>query len=74
MQQQVAHMKTITCYVRQETQMKVSTIDLLLTGGLVEGLEMRLTIGALKSLTTTRALTSLQCYITGGGSGSGESF
>ena len=74
MQQQFAHMKMITCYVHQETQMKVSTIDPLLTGGLVEGLGMRLTVGALKSLTTARASTSLQCYITGGGSGSGESF
>ena len=38
----------------------------LFTGGLVEGLGMRLTVGALKSLTTARASTSLQCYITGG--------
>ena len=30
MQQEVAHMQMITCYVRQETQMKVSTIDPLL--------------------------------------------
>ena len=36
----------------------------LFTEGLVEGLGMRLTVGALKSLTTARASTSLQCYIT----------
>lgn len=64
--------------MRQETQMKVWTIAIHQTlssyRDLTEGLGMRLTVGALKALTTARASTSYVTLQAGQSSGSGEGF